>query len=113
MNAEIIEEIIKTCALEYVRVVNGKECVNIFEQSKPGYYDTIIMDIRMPVMDGYKATKYIRSLNRSDAKKVHIIALSANAYIEDVELSIEAGMNSHCSKPIDKEELQIALMAGA
>lgn len=114
MNAEILEEIIKNMhPLEYVRVVNGKECVNIFEQSKPGYYDTIIMDIRMPVMDGYKATKYIRSLNRADAKKVHIIALSANAYIEDVELSIEAGMNSHCSKPIDKEELQIALMAGA
>ena len=113
MNAEIIEEIIKNMRpSEYVRVVNGKECVSLFEQSPAGYYDTIIMDIRMPVMDGYKATKYIRSLNRADAKKVHIVALSANAYIEDVELSIEAGMNSHCSKPIDKQELQIALMAG-
>lgn len=114
MNAEIIEEIIKNMRpSEYVRVVNGKECVTLFEQSPAGYYDTIIMDIRMPVMDGYKATKLIRALNRGDAKKVHIIALSANAYIEDIELSLEAGMNAHCSKPIDKQELQIALMGGA
>ncbi len=114
LNAEIIEDIIVNLhPAECIRVKNGKECAVVFEKSAEFYYDTIIMDIRMPVMDGYKATKYIRSLPRADAKKVHIIALSANAYIEDIELSLESGMNAHCSKPIDKQELQIALMAGA
>lgn len=114
MNAEIVKEFIMGLhPAEFVRAMNGKECVTIFEKSPVGYYDTIIMDIRMPIMDGYKATKHIRSLSRSDAKTVHIIALSANAYIEDIELSIESGMNTHCSKPINKDELQIALMLGA
>lgn len=114
MNAEIIEQLIRSLQpSDYVRVMNGKECVSVFEKSPEHYYDTIIMDIRMPIMDGYKATQHIRALNRADAKKVYIIALSANAYVEDIEMSLEAGMNAHCSKPIDKQELQIALMGGA
>lgn len=111
LNAEIIEQIIlQMNPHEVVVTKNGKECCKIFEKSKEHYYDTIIMDIRMPVMDGYKATKMIRSMKRSDAKTVRIIALSANAYIEDKKQSLESGMNAHCAKPINKTELENALM---
>ena len=85
---------------------NGAEAVEKFEASPEGYFDLIFMDIQMPVMNGYDATKRIRQLSRSDAESVWIVAMTANAFVEDIRLSREAGMNEHCSKPIDPERLQ-------
>ncbi len=75
-------------------------------EHEPGYFDLIFMDIQMPVMDGYEATRQIRRLTRADAEKVWIVAMTANAFVEDIRLSREAGMNEHCSKPVDPERLQ-------
>ncbi|MFK4784511.1 response regulator [Fusobacterium sp. MFO224] len=85
---------------------NGKEAVEMFSISKLGYYDLILMDIRMPVMDGYEATLTIRSLNRKDAKSVPIVALSANAFDEDRKKSLKYGMDEHLGKPIEINELK-------
>ena len=85
--------------------VNGDEGVKLFSASKENYYSMIFMDIRMPVMNGYLATRKIRALNRSDALTVPIIALSANAFEEDKKQSAESGMNDHIVKPIDLKEL--------
>lgn len=82
-------------------VNNGKEALDRVEQSSPGYYAAILMDIKMPVMDGLEATRAIRALDRPDAKSVPIVALSANTFKEDVDLSLSAGMNGHLGKPID------------
>jgi CheY-like chemotaxis protein len=75
----------------------------MFKKSVEGYYDAILMDIRMPVLDGMQATKKIRGLNRKDATKIPIIAMTANAYQEDVKQCIDAGMNEHIAKPIEPE----------
>lgn len=82
--------------------VNGKEAVDMFASQEAHYYDIILMDIKMPVMDGLEATKKIRALKREDAGSIPIIAMTANAFDEDVELSLKAGMNAHLSKPIDR-----------
>ena len=84
--------------------VNGKEAVDKFAASLPGYFDLILMDIQMPVMSGYEATKAIRAMERRDAD-VPILAMTANAFAEDVEKSLECGMNGHINKPIDLEEV--------
>lgn len=102
---EINLEVAKTL-LEYVGLVvewveNGKEAVERFSESKEGYYNAILMDIRMPVMDGLDAAKAIRRLNKVDAKRIPIIAMTANAFEEDVKKSIKAGMNCHMTKPIE------------
>ena len=85
-----------------------------FEKSASGEFDAILMDVMMPVMNGYEATKMIRSMDRSDAKKIPIIAMTANAFVEDRIKSKEAGMNEHVSKPIDMKLLVkiIAELAG-
>ncbi|MDD3796163.1 MAG: ATP-binding protein [Lachnospiraceae bacterium] len=85
--------------------VNGRSGADMFFMSRPGSYDLILMDIRMPMMDGLEAAKKIRSMDREDAKTVPIIALSANAYVEDIQKSLEAGMNLHLAKPIEPEKL--------
>ena len=77
----------------------------MFSESNEGYYDAILMDIRMPEMDGYTATQMIRSLNRPDAKIIPIIAMTANVFDEDIQHCIEAGMNIHLSKPIEPEKM--------
>ena len=79
--------------------------VEQFMKHDPGYYDAILMDMRMPEMDGLDATKAIRSLDREDAKEIPVIALTANAFDEDVERSMQAGLNAHLSKPVDPELL--------
>ena len=84
---------------------NGKEAVTMFENSEPGTYSAILMDIRMPVMDGLEAAAAIRALERPDAKKIPIIALTANAFDEDVQRSLQAGMNAHLSKPMEPDHL--------
>ena len=84
---------------------NGKEAVEIFEKSEPGEIDLIMMDIMMPVMDGLEATRRIRKLNRADAATIPIVAMTANAFSDDIRRSREAGMDEHLSKPLDMEKV--------
>ena len=81
------------------------EAVDTFVKNPRGSFDIILMDIQMPVMDGYEATRKIRSVNRPDAKKIPIIAMTANAFTEDVQAALDAGMNAHIAKPIDVKAL--------
>ena len=84
---------------------NGRIAVEKFEQHEEGYYDAILMDMRMPEMDGLEATRRIRDMNRVDAKNIPIIALTANAFDEDVQRSMQAGLNAHLSKPVEPKAL--------
>lgn len=104
LNWEIANEILTSFGLEITRAINGKECVEIFEKSEVGFYDTILMDIRMPVMTGYEATKNIRKLDRPD-NNLPIIAMTADAFSDDVQVCLECGMNAHIAKPLDIKEL--------
>ncbi len=103
LNMEIAEELIGTTGVQIEKAYNGKEAVELFAKNPCGYYHLIFMDIQMPVMDGYEATKQIRNFDRKDAKTIPIIALSANALADDVENALQAGMNEHIAKPIDME----------
>ena len=85
--------------------VNGKIAVEKFSEHEPGYYDAILMDMRMPEMDGLEATQAIRAMDRLDAKSIPIIALTANAFDEDVQRSMQAGLNAHLSKPVQPDTL--------
>jgi signal transduction histidine kinase/CheY-like chemotaxis protein/PAS domain-containing protein len=101
LNTEIATKILERQGAIVTSAANGKEGIDDFIASAPYFYDAILMDIRMPVMDGYEATRLIRNLGREDAKSVPIIAMSANAFEEDVRMSLQAGMNAHLSKPIE------------
>ena len=103
LNAEIAMMQLAEYGLQVTRAVDGKEAVQLFEASSKGAFDVILMDIMMPNMNGYEATQAIRSLPREDAKTIPIIAMTANAFAEDVEASLKAGMNAHIAKPIDME----------
>ena len=105
VNAEIMKELLTMREMEVETAVNGKIVVEMFENSPLNHYDAILMDVRMPVMDGLTATEKIRQLNRADAKTVPIIALTANAFDEDVQRSMQAGMNAHLSKPVEPEHM--------
>ena len=105
INREIAIELIGATGAEIESVENGKEAVEKFGGSVPGYYDLILMDIQMPVMDGYRATKEIRALLRPDSEQIPIFAMTANAFTEDVEESKRAGMNAHIGKPLDVKVL--------
>lgn len=109
INAEILCELIAMSGGRTVVAVNGKKAVEAFKLSSTGTYDAILMDVQMPQMNGYEATKAIRELDRADAKTVPIIAMTANAFAEDVKKSLAAGMNAHVAKPIDMELLASAL----
>lgn len=104
LNYEIARELLGSRGLEIEWAQNGQICVEMFEKSQVGYYDVILMDIRMPIMSGYEATEKIRSLTRPDAK-LPIIAMTADAFSEDVKRCKECGMNDHTSKPIDMDVL--------
>lgn len=108
INWEIAEEILSMTGLELERAANGMECVEKFKKSEPGFYDAILMDIRMPVMNGYDATKAIRALERAD-KKLPIIAMTADAFSEDVQRCLDCGMNAHLAKPLDMKECMYTL----
>ena len=110
LNWEIAEELLSELGLTLDRAENGQICVDMFREKPPGYYDLILMDIRMPVMNGYEATKAIRSLSRPDAGTVPIIAMSADAFSEDVQRCLDCGMNGHTAKPIDIDELTKVLI---
>ena len=105
VNAEIMMMVLSMREMDVDLAENGKIAVDRFARSRIGYYDAILMDMRMPEMDGLEATRMIRAMDRPDAKKVPIIALTANAFDEDVQRSMQAGLNAHLSKPVEPEAL--------
>ena len=109
LNMEIICTILENYGIKTEQAVNGKEAVRRMEESVPGYYDMIFMDIMMPEMDGLEATRTIRNLDHEDCKKIPIYAMSANAFDEDVKRSLASGMNGHLSKPVNLQVLEKTL----
>ncbi len=105
LNWEIAQELLSYLGLEIDRAEDGQECLERFGASPVGYYDAIFMDIRMPKMNGYEATRAIRALDREDAASVPIIAMSADAFEDDVRRCMDSGMNAHVAKPIDMKEV--------
>lgn len=104
LNWEIAEDLLSETGFQLERAENGQICVEKFEQSEPGFYDVVLMDIRMPVMNGYDAAKAIRALPRKDAN-LPIIAMTADAFSDDIQRCLECGMNEHVAKPIDVDRL--------
>ena len=111
LNAKIAVKLLEKKHMTTEHAQNGQRAVELFSAAAPGYFDAVLMDIRMPVMDGLAAAKAIRALDRPDAKTVPIIAMTANAFDEDVEKSLSAGMNAHLSKPVEPEKLYAALIS--
>ena len=105
LNMEIAEFLLQNEGAEVTKAWNGQEVVELFRKSAPGEFNVILMDVMMPVMNGYEATKMIRSLCREDAKRIPIIAMTANAFTEDRIRAKEAGMDEHIAKPVDMELL--------
>ncbi|MBQ9492856.1 MAG: response regulator [Oscillibacter sp.] len=105
INAEIMLELLDMRGMTADHAENGQAAVQLFSEHPPHYYNAVLMDVRMPVMDGLDAARAIRSLDRPDAKTIPIIAMTANAFDEDVQRSLQAGMNAHLSKPVDPERL--------
>ncbi len=108
VNRTIAKKLLEKNGFKVEEAENGQEAVNMLTGSEPGYYDAILMDIQMPVMDGYEATRYIRELD-DDRKNIPIIAMTANAFSEDIRKADEAGMNAHVAKPIDVKKLKDVL----
>ena len=110
LNSEILKFILEDMGINVNLVENGELAVKAFEESRPGEYAMILMDIMMPVMDGYEASRIIRNMKRPDAAKIPIIALTANAFAEDIVRSSEAGMDAHITKPIDETKLKECML---
>ena len=106
LNAEIVKTVLEDVGALVTRVEDGQQAVELFKEKPAGTFDVILMDLMMPVMDGYTATRKIRELERSDAKTVPIIAMTANAFQEDAEKCIAVGMNAHLAKPLDIEKMK-------
>ena len=98
-------ELLEGFGLKLDTAINGIEAVRLFRESRPGYYALILMDIQMPEMNGYEAARTIRSLSREDGRTIPILAMTADAFVEDIESAKAAGMNGHLSKPVDFELL--------
>lgn len=111
LNMEIAEFLLENAGILVTKAYNGKEALERFEQSEMDEFDAILMDVMMPVMDGYEATKAIRALNRKDAKKIPILAMTANAFAEDRRKALIPGMNEHLTKPLESEKVLRALTA--
>ncbi len=109
LNMEIMEELLGLAEIYPDKAFDGSEAVKAVQESPDGYYDLIFMDIQMPVMDGCEATRQIRSMEREDAKKIPIYAVSANAFAEDVKNAMDSGMNGHIAKPVDWESIDKVL----
>ena len=105
INSEILGELLQMCGATYVLKENGQEAVEEFKNTSPGTYDAILMDIQMPVMDGYEAAKAIRESRHPQAKTIPIIAMTANAFVQDVKKSLDISMDAHLSKPIEPQKL--------
>ena len=105
VNAQIVMMLLEMRQMQGEHALNGKIVVDMFAKSEPGYYDAVLMDVRMPEMDGLEAAAAIRALDHPDAKTIPIIAMTANAFDEDVQRSLQAGMNAHLSKPVEPEHM--------
>lgn len=105
MNQEIAEAILEEAGFTLEVAKDGQEAVDMLKDSEPGYYQLVLMDVQMPVMDGYEATKTIRKLEDPKLASVPIIAMTANAFEEDRQEALKSGMNGHIAKPIDMEAL--------
>ena len=105
INAEIIMMVLSMKGIDADLAENGRVAVEMFAGHEPGTYDAILMDMRMPEMDGLEATRAIRAMDRPDAGTIPIIALTANAFDEDVQRSMQAGLNAHLSKPVEPDAL--------
>lgn len=110
INWEVASAVLGSMEAELEWAQNGQICLDKFRQSPEGYYDIVLMDLRMPVMNGYEAAKAIRSLERADAKQIPIIAMTADAFSDDIKRCIEAGMDEHIAKPIDVKEMENKLL---
>lgn len=110
LNSEILKFILEDMGINVNLVENGELAVKAFQESRPGEYAMILMDIMMPVMDGYEASRIIRNMKRPDAAKIPIIAMTANAFAEDIVRSSEAGMDAHITKPIDENKLKECML---
>ena len=110
LNQEIAKFILMELGLEVTIASNGQEAVEIFAASAPDFYQIIFMDVMMPVMNGYDATRTIRGMDRSDAKKIPIVAMTANAFAEDVKAAKDAGMSEHTTKPLEPEVMEDVLL---
>lgn len=109
LNREVAQEIISMTGAEVVTAENGKDAVGLLASAKDEDYDLVFMDIQMPVMNEYEATAAIRSLHKQDGKTIPIVAMTANAFAEDILLAKNAGMNEHISKPLDMTRLRDVL----
>jgi CheY-like chemotaxis protein len=109
INADIMMDVLELESIRADHAENGKIALEMFRNSAPGTYSAILMDVRMPEMDGLEATAAIRALHRADAKTIPIIALTANAFDDDVQRSLQAGMNAHLTKPVEPNSLYQAL----
>ncbi len=109
MNIYVARIILENGGYQVTLAHNGREALECYEESEPYTYDAILMDVRMPVMDGIEATRRIRSMDRADALSVPIIAMTADAFDEDSKRTLEAGMNYHMAKPIDATQLYAVL----
>ena len=109
LNAEIAKTVLEDVGALVTRVEDGQQAVELFKEKPAGTFDAILMDLMMPIMDGYTATREIRSLERSDSKTIPIIAMTANAFQEDAEKCIAVGMNAHLAKPLDIEKVMITI----
>ena len=105
LNWEIANELLSELGLTLDWAENGKICLEKFESSPEGWYDAILMDLRMPLMTGFEATETIRSLDRADAADIPILAMSADVFADDIRHCLDSGMNAHMAKPIDVEEV--------
>lgn len=109
LNREIAETILEEAGFEIESAENGQIALDMLEQSKPGYYQVILMDVQMPVMGGYEATRRIRELKNSELSSIPILAMTANAFEEDKQKALLSGMNGHIAKPIDIAKLMETL----
>lgn len=105
LNAEILKTLLEYRNLSVVWAENGKVAVERFAESEPGEYAAILMDIRMPIMDGLEATRQLRGMAREDARRIPIFALSANAFVDDIQRSLQCGMNAHFNKPVEMDSI--------
>ena len=109
INAEILSELLELEGASCEIVENGRLALERFQSSRPGEFDAILMDVQMPVMNGHDATRAIRALDREDAGRIPIIAMTANAFAEDEKAALDAGMSAHVAKPLDVELLKKAI----